>query len=532
MKNKRYIFVLLCLAAAIQVPLYATSSTTASSLDALSLYSLRVSPNPIFAGSNIIISLQLYNSYTSTLQNVNLELEGSYPILNVSPSNPYLISSIGQGLYGGTYSFFRYDISIPKTAESGNYTLDLVATYQTVETVSGTSTTVTGTSVMPIAFYVHGIPSISISPSASQISPGKSSSVTLDVMNSGYGTARNMSLEILNTSEFSVTGTEMFSIGSLSPGGSESLSAEYIASRYIRNGTYALPVRVGYYSDQGTLYNQTINQMISVRVQNPNVVVFIGGATPQTLYSGYNQSLSIDVENIGLGDAKNVSVEILPGNGTSILSSVKSFFIANLSAGQSEEENLLVAANNSIENASLRASIDYYSENYQAHFSKNQSLGLNIAQSSIFRISGGSYSLKPGATSVPVNYTITNTGNIDAQQIQLSFQSSYPITPIVSSAYIPGLKPGQSAHVTFVVSIDSHGVEGSYPVTIYESWRQPNGAVQQSYAGSNNYYAEVGSVSSGTGGSSIYIAAAILIVAAFLAYRFRSRSKKKVPKAL
>ena len=178
MKNQIAMCIMLSLAAVMIMPAIAQAAGSSSTIDALSIYSLQVNPNPIFAGQNITINLQLYDSYPSSLNNVNLELEGSYPILNVSPSNPYLIGSIGQGLYGGLNSYFTYNIHIPKNTPSGNYTLNLVANYQTIQMASGIAVTVTGSSVMPLTFYVHGTPQLSISPTVTSIVPGSSSTVS------------------------------------------------------------------------------------------------------------------------------------------------------------------------------------------------------------------------------------------------------------------------------------------------------------------------------------------------------------------
>lgn len=539
MRKQIYLCILLSVAAALLAPAHAvtTSGSSTSAVDALSIYSLQVSPNPIFAGSNVTINLQLYDTYTSQLQNVNLELEGSYPILNVSPSNPYLISSIGQGLYGGSFSYFTYNIHVPKNTPSGNYTLDLVAEYQTTQSSSQLgSEQVTGTSIMPITFYVHGTPAITINPSVSQVIPGSIATVSLSVMNSGYGDARNITVNILNSSNFSATGTKKFLMGSLAAGASSTLAASYIVGSQILNGTYSIPVSVTYYSDQGLLYSQTIDMAIGVRVQNPNIVVTVLSASPQTLYSGYNQSLTLSIQNIGHGAANNVSVEVLPGPGINILSSVRDFFIGSLAAGQSQDQNILITTGNyTSPQASILARMDYYSDNYQYQFYKNQTINLSVAQSSIFRIGSGSYRILPGETTVPLNLTITNTGNIDAQQVQLSFQSSYPLTPVAGSAYIPQLMPGQSATVTFLISVDSAGAPGSYPITVYESWKQPNGAVQQTYTGSNNYFAVVSSSSSASGTGAVYaIIAIVIIVIAVMAYRRfgKKPERKKVPKAL
>lgn len=507
-------------------PVISYATSTSSSVDALSLYNLQTNPNPIIAGENVIITFQLYDAYSYTLQNVNLQLEGSYPIINFSPTYSNLISSMGQGLYGGTNTYFTYTVTVPKNTQSGNYTIDLVATYQTTQS----STTVTGSSTLPITFYVHGIPNVSINSASSAIAPGGTFTMTLSVSNPGYGAAKSIVIDLLNTSKFSPVGTKEFVVGSLNSGGASTLSATYLASTYITNGTYSIPIQVRYYSDIGAQYNSTISEKVGVVVNNPNLVLSIAptATSSQTLYRGYNQSLLLTIQNIGTGAAQNVSLSIRPSYGIDILSSVHNFFTGSIAPGQTAIETLLISSSNSTDNISLQATLSYLSANYRNSFSKNQTLSLYVAPSSTFSISSGAYNITPGATNMPLRLTITNTGTIDAQQVQLNFQSGYPITPVTSSYYIPELRPGQSTNVTFQVSVDSNGKPGAYPITIYETWRQPNGAVQQTYSGSNNYYGIVSNSAQATSSSRMqtYVVIGIIAILAIAVMLRRGISKK------
>ena len=69
-------------------PLFASAayaqSVTAAANGALSIVSLRISPQPVVAGDNVTVVFQLYNSYNNALTNVNLQLEASNPVINVS----------------------------------------------------------------------------------------------------------------------------------------------------------------------------------------------------------------------------------------------------------------------------------------------------------------------------------------------------------------------------------------------------------------------------------------------------------------
>ncbi|MGC8479449.1 MAG: COG1361 S-layer family protein [Candidatus Micrarchaeia archaeon] len=498
---------------------------------ALSVTNLQISPNPIIAGSNAQISFQIYDSYSSTLNNVNIQLQGAYPILNFSPAGLQIVSSMSQGIYGGSSTYFTYNINIPKDTPSGTYTLNVLATYQSTQIgATGSTETVTGSSVMPITFYVNGQPNVTLTSQPSQILPGQQFNMELNVLNSGYAAGKNITITLENNTNFTPIGAKSFNIGLLNQGTSAQLTAQYQANKFITNGTYTIPILVTYQTETGQKYTETQNQKINILINNPNIVINVVSEEPQTLYKGYNQTLGLVISNIGTGTANNVSVAFNSGYGINVLSSVSKMFIGSIAPGQGVDESLLISASNySSNNASFYATVKYLSANYHSVFNKNITIPINIASSSTFSISSGNYSIPLGATAVPLNLVITNTGNIDAQNIQLSLQSGYPITPVTSSDYIQQLAPGQSANVTFEVSADTNANSGTYPITIYETWKQPNGAVEQLYSGTNVYYAVVGGSSAGGSGTITDVVIIIIVVIILVAIyrRMKSSMKKK-----
>jgi|GEM_PF-2487653 hypothetical protein len=377
---------------------------------AVSLTNLSVSPNPVVAGSNAIIRFQLYNAYESWFYGATIQPSGSYPLFNVSPLSSNIIGLLGSGLNS---RYYNYTIQIPNTTPSGVYTVTFTSEYF-VYAATGTET---ASSSMPISFYVNNKP------------------------------------------------------------------------------------------------------VIKVVVASPQ---------PAALYSGHNQTIDLQVENTGYGTARNVSVTVTSGSGINILSSVSTFFISNLTQGSSVTEPLLVSAQNTGQ-TNIVASTSYYSSNLQQRFSSTKNIALlSVAPAAQFSIgSTGQAPVNVGATDVPVQFRVTNNGTSAAEQLQLSLQTTYPITPIASTAYVSELQPGSSTNVTFLISVDNAGVPGNYPVTLYEQWRQPNGAVNQEFTGSNGYYASVGSTGGGGNSYTIIIAVVIIIVAAGAVYMIKKRMRKK-----
>ena len=388
------------------------SGTVAAQYDsAISLANLSVSPNSVVAGGNATIRFQLYNAYESWFYGTTIQPSGSYPLFNASPLSSHIVGLLGPGL---NPKYYNYTIEIPNTTPSGVYTVTFTAEYF-VYAATGTET---ASSSMPVSFYVNNRPAIK---------------------------------------------------------------------------------------------------------------VVVASPQPAALYSGHNQTINLQVENTGYGTARNVSVVVSSGKGINILSSVSTFFISNLTQGSSVTEPLLVSAQNTGQ-TNIVASTTYYSSNMQQRFSSTQNIALSVAPAAQFNIGSAGQHVSVGATDVPVQLRVINNGTSAADQLQLSLQTTYPITPIASTAYVSDLQPGSSTNVTFLISVDNAGVPGNYPVTLYEQWRQPNGAVSQTFAGSNGYYIDVGSQA----GLSSYITyveyaaiVVIIVVAVYLIRKRRAGAKKK-----
>ncbi len=504
---------------------------------ALSVVNLNVNPAIITAGSNVTLTFQLYDSYTRTLSNVNLYASSGYPLLNVSPSTISFITSIGQGIYGGSTTYFKYKLHIPSDVNTGTYVFNISANYQTdIATTTGSGTTTTSTteqSIMPILLYIRGNPEISATASSisPQLDPGSSSQAVFTLYNTGGGDAKNVSVTLHNTKNISVVGTATQFIGSIAKGSSQQVSTSLIASQNLVNDTYVIPITVRYSSDYGEnfTYNSTIP--ISVAINQPRIVIQTTGANPAQLLNGYNQTLYIAVENVGTGAARNVTVAFTPDSNVEVQGSVNKFFIGTIPAGSSSQQTLLIFAKNGASNATIHTYSTYYADNYRALMNSSQNLELNIEKSAQFKITSESSLMQPGSSSTPLRVTIQNTGNIAASGIQLSLQTTYPIAPVDGNAYLDQLAPGQSATILFLVNVDSNGEPASYPITVYETWKQNNSAPNQQFSGSQQYSATINSAAAADIGS-VYTFVIAVAAIAIIYFRFKKKIDPKIEKLM
>ncbi len=381
------------------------------------------------------------------------------------------------------------------------------------------------------AQYQNSISMVNLSVSPNPVVAGGNATIRFQLYNAYgdwlYGTSLQPSgsYPLLNVSPLS-----SYAVGQLNPGINQKYYTYTIGiPNTIPSGVYTVTFMTEYfvYAATGTQI-ASAPMPVSFYVNNkPEIKVVASSPQPAALYSGYNQTIGLLIENIGYGAARNVSVTVRGGNGVNILSSVSTFFISNLTQGSSVSEPLLVSAQGTGQ-TNMVANITYYSSKLQQKFNTIQNISLSVAPSAQFTIGSVGSGVKVGATDVPVRFRVTNSGTSNASELQLSLQTSYPITPVASTAYIGNLPPGASANLTFLVNVDSSGVPGNYPVTIYEQWKQPNGATSQQFSGSNNYFVPV--VSTSYGGSTIEIvavAAIVIIVAGVVVYRRRKRTAKK-----
>ncbi|MDE1805014.1 MAG: hypothetical protein KGH59_04510, partial [Candidatus Micrarchaeota archaeon] len=420
---------------------------------------------------------------------------------------------------------FQYHIHVPPNIQSGTYTIYVTSSYLITTTTSGVTTTSAASSSNPISFYVTGAPNIVLTANPStSIVPGSQSSVQLTAFNSGTASATNVSITVLNTPNFTVSGSPLFTLGTISGGSSSSAAATLQANSTMSPGINHIPVRLQYTTQYGANFTKNVSIPISVIVNAPNLQPSITSAQPQTLYAGSNQTLTVSIQNIGIGVAKNVTVRFLSTPNITVGSSASSLFIGTINAGSSSSQNLFITASKDANQSYYRIPVElsYSNANYQSSVQKVSYINVTMQKAAIFNITGvSSGALVPGATYVPITFRVRNIGSQTAQQVTFTLQSIYPVAPSSPNAYLTALAPGQSANVTFYVNVDAQGNPGSYPATVYEQWSQPSGAASQQYSGAQNYYAQVGGTKSGGGqgggiATAVGVTVAIAVVVAFL----------------
>ncbi len=414
--NKKAVFGVLSAFAVISMLFgVAAAQSTNVATGSLSIQGLTVSPTPVTAGDNITISFNLFNSYSQSLSDISLWVSAQNPIINVSPAYSTYISGIGTGQYGGVVANrFTYELHIPSTLPAGDYEIDVIANYQTTE---GVSTGISAQSVMPIYIYVYGKPQVSLNVyPTGNIVPGEDFTAALTAVNSGTDLARNVTVQLLNSTYFKPDGADVFSFGILGSGSSASSTATIFTDQNVTGGLNYVDARVSYTTNEGAYVSNIVQVPLNV------------------------------------------------------LQNTAKFIVTNVSG-----------------------------------------------------------KVQAGATYAPVTFTVQNTGNEEATDVEFSLQTIYPVTPVNPDVFLASIGPGQSANLTFYVQGNSNGNTGEYPVTLYAQWNQPNGATNQQFSGSANYYVAVeGKVGLFTAANDDYFIIAAVVIVALIAMRVAiAKARKK-----
>ncbi|MEM5820339.1 MAG: CARDB domain-containing protein [Candidatus Aenigmatarchaeota archaeon] len=143
---------------------------------------------------------------------------------------------------------------------------------------------------------------------------GKNITVTLEIYNSGYSSAKDVKIKILPNQNI-VPHKDEFYIKEIRKFESSKISINLLANSWIDVGYYNIPFLVSYFDeDYSRIFNETKSFSLKV-LAKPKLDVFLEDV--------YENKVGIKIVNVGLSKAKNILIKI----------NEKSFFIEELNSG-------------------------------------------------------------------------------------------------------------------------------------------------------------------------------------------------------
>lgn len=216
---------------------------------------------------------------------------------------------------------FTLPLSSGSAVTSGDYEVPLLISYKDEV---GVEHTVGGKLAVDVT--VSSPKFLASATSEEPLTQGKRASLSLALSNNGDEGANNVRISIANSSVLTALGFSEASAGSISPGGSSSVSFD-VGVNDVLPGFYSLPLNVRYTDKYGKESQAQISTGIFIESKN-DLSVYVS-SKPSPIVSGGVHTLSVLVSNVGSSPIKALSVGINSPT-FSLLEAQESQFIGGL----------------------------------------------------------------------------------------------------------------------------------------------------------------------------------------------------------
>ena len=260
----------------------------------LSVSDFTTIPEPISAGSNGVIQVEITNSGSLTA-NVKIESSSTKPLIASSSQ------TIGDIEPGGTTKI-AIPVRIEKTADTGIYTVQMTIYGRSQSSTSSTVTSDLKTVLVPVRVIKK--PLITVNSSNLLLSKDVENSVSLGISNLG-GKAINMRIAI-SSNNFIQLNENPIQFSELN--GSRQLDLGIYVVDALQAGSYMLPLNVSYQDPLGNSYTDTI--ILPVRVAEKKSRFTVEAVVSEAIL-GTNNDLPIKIINKGDEKAYNVRVKLI-----------------------------------------------------------------------------------------------------------------------------------------------------------------------------------------------------------------------------
>src|SRR5450759_908446 len=290
-------------------------------------------PDPADAGNYVDLRWQVYNSLSTTTDNLKFHLDAEYPLLFEAGDSP----DQNLGLSVGTsdsqiFYVLHYKLRVADNALKGTYNVTL-----TWDTGNGYTKKEFPIYIDPKkADFVVG--ALVTSPEK-LIADTMEAKLSVDINNIGKGDAENVKIKLNLPEGFnsSYSYSDEDTLGIIPKDGSKTATFYANVNENIKEGNYLAKLNITYKdeNDQSATYRtNTLELNIPIKPA-PHLIVESVTTTPINLTAGSNSEIHITVKNTGNKKAESVSMRVFKDASQPFEFSDKSDFVGKLEPGES-----------------------------------------------------------------------------------------------------------------------------------------------------------------------------------------------------
>jgi hypothetical protein len=292
-------------------------------------------PDPADAGNYVDLRWQVYNSLSTTTDNLKFHLDAEYPLLFEAGDSP----DQNLGLSVGTsdaqvFYVLHYKLKVADNALKGTYNVTL-----TWDTGLGYTKKEYPIYVDPKkADFVVG--ALVTSPEK-LIADTKEAKLSVDINNIGKGDAENVKIKLNLPEGFnsSYSYSDEDALGMIPKDGSKTATFYADVDENIKEGNYPAYLNITYKdeNDESATYRtKTLELDIPIKPA-PQLIVESVTTTPINLTAGSTSEFHINIKNIGNKKAESVSMRVFKDASQPFEFNDKSDFVGKLEPGESGE---------------------------------------------------------------------------------------------------------------------------------------------------------------------------------------------------
>jgi len=198
----------------------------------------------------------------------------------------------------------------------------------------------------------------SVSSSPAEVQPGEKARIDMTIENNLGDDVENVviSLDLTNLPFAPYQSSNERTIEDINDGNDEDVEFELIAFADAASGTYKIPVEMSYNFQDETAREKTKGTISLIINAKPEIGV--SSDEGNILIKGKDNTLIVKIINSGLGEAKFLSVQILPVSGIKIIGSDK-VYIGNIDSDDFDTAEFKIVVNADAGTINLPVSVAY-----------------------------------------------------------------------------------------------------------------------------------------------------------------------------
>lgn len=340
--------------------------------------------------------------------------------------------------------------------------------------------------------YVQ-VENVKVSPAS--ILPGDTFTISFDVRNLLNDDLKYMYVTFSPDANFKVVGSDTWASSDAVPK-KEAATASFKlkVSRDAIADVYSLPFSITSESKiitaatgVGSIYTTSVSishtAYASVEVSGrANLVPSLSGSQPGMIEAGGAEALvTLKVFNNGSDTAKDVWIMPRETEYLKIGSASGSLFLGEIAPGSFAT----VPASVSLEiptgaSGEYTLPVDLSFADKRGRYEETHNMEIRVADKARFTVVPDRISLVPGTNDQRIAVRLQNTGNVAADDVELTLVAEYPLTASGRTSFIQRAESGEQGTAYFTLDVDSKAAEQGYSAELLIRWREGETALSAS----------------------------------------------------